>query len=522
MLWRLSICFLLSGAMLAIECEPWTAALPILAAGCIFIDRYKKRAPKRTGLDASLFPWTKSDFLTVRNLLAGGLHAFGRTDGGKTSSLKQVARAILRHGNSSLLVLCAKRDEYRDWLTLAKQAKREKDVVVIDAESPSRFNMVGYEAARKGLGAGIAANVTRFIMELRSVVFRDQESGGGDSQYWRKQDERLLLHAVTILQQANQSITPASLHRLIMSAPDSGERMLDEKWQADYCNRCIAEAFDRTKSEIEQHDFMLATDYFLKEWPCLADRTRASILAGTMATLSVMNTGIARELFANQTNLTPAEAIEGRKIVIVNMPPDEWGDVGIIANIGWKYHYQAEILRRAVSEKSPIAGIWGDESSLWVTSGDAHFLSRCRSYRGFMVYVCQSLNAYKHTLPGEKADAGIESMLANFSHKAFFALGDYATAEWAANLCGKELQQFTGGGVQHAPHQAFSIGREAGQHNTSFHEQFEWLMRPEEFMNGLRTGSPVNSYLVDCILMRSGVPFSNGLPVLDVTFDQRK
>lgn len=518
---KILICYAVSLLMLAAGCRLWSG-LPILAAGCIYAGNLRSGKLKPQSLEAPLFRWTPSDALTVRNLVAGGLHAFGRTDGGKTSSLRQVARAILKHRNSALLVLCAKRDEYRDWQQLAKAAGREKDVILIDADSPARFNMVGYEAARKGPGAGIAQNVTRFIMELRNVVFRDQEAGGGDSQYWRKQEERLLLHSVTVLQQATQSITPANLHRLIMSAPDSGERMLDEDWQADFCSRCIAEAFDRVKSDIEHHDFTMAADYFLKEWPGLADRTRASILAGSMATLSVMNTGIARELFANQTNLTPAEAIEGRKIVVINMPPDEWGDVGIIANIGWKYHWQAEVLRRGIADRSPIAGIWGDESSLWVTTGDAHYLSRCRSYRGFMVYICQSVNAYKHTLPGEKADAGIESMLANFSHKAFFALGDYATAEWAANLCGKELQQLTGGGVQHAPFEPFSPMREAGQYSTNFHEQFEWVMRPEEFMNGLRTGSPVNKYLVDCVLMRSGVPFSNGLPVLEVTFDQRK
>ena len=106
-----------------------------------------------------------------------------------------------------------------------------------------------------------------------------------------------------------------------------------------------------------------------------------------MATLAVADTGICREMFADRTNITPRDAIERRKIVIVNMPPDEWGDVGAVANIGWKYHWQNDVLRREITRRSPITCIWGDESSLWVTPSDAHYLSRCRSYRGWAIYM---------------------------------------------------------------------------------------------------------------------------------------
>lgn len=481
------------------------------------------RKKKAHPLDSTLFPWDNANSLTIRNLLAGGIHAFGRTDAGKSSSLVQIANAILRHGNSSMLVLCAKRGEYRDWQRLADRAGRSRDVIFVHPDQPWRFNMFGWESERQGEGAGIAQNVVRFLMEMRSVVFRESNQEGGESQQWKKQDERLLTHVVTILQFAGEAINPINIHNFILSAPDSLATLKTEAWQAGYCNQCIAKGFHTAKNPAQTADYMLARDYFAREWSRLAEKTRASIVVGTMATIFALTMGIVRELFAGETNFDPHTAIEGRKIVIVNMPPDEWGiDVGGVANIGLKYYWQKEILRREITDNSPLACIWGDESSLWVTPSDAHFLSRCRSYRGCMVYICQGLNNYREALPGAKADAAIEAMLANFGHKLFFALGDYATAEWASNLCGKELKQYAGGGVQHAPYETFLPFGAQSQYSSSFQEHLEHALPPWEFMNGLRTGSPANNYQVDAVLVRSGVPFSNGLPLLDVTFDQRR
>jgi hypothetical protein len=84
------------------------------------------------------------------------------------------------------------------------------------------------------------------------------------------------------------------------------------------------------------------------------------------------------------------------------------------------------------------------------------------------------------------------------------------------------LRQFAGGGLQHGPSDPFSLFHEQPQFNSSFSTTYDQVIQPSEFMNGLRTGSPVNRYKVDAVLVRSGVPFSNGLPILDVTFDQRK
>lgn len=473
-------------------------------------------------LDKRLFRWNRRDALRVRDLLNGGIHAFGRTGSGKTSSLIQVARAVMRYGNSSMLILCSKRGECEEWVKLARRCGRRRDVLVFDPSNKWRFNLVGYEAARKGEGAGIPQNVARYLMSLRSSLFREDQQAGGDSQEWKKLDAYLLTRAIVMLQFAGEEITALNLHDFISTAPANPQQLTSESWRADYCNRCLSAAFRRRKKKDEQLDYERAADFFTKTWPTTNDRTRTSIQTGTEGILFPMTLGKVRELLATKTNFTPRQAIEKRWIVIVNLPYDEWGDASVIANNGIKLHWQKDCLRRSIHRRSPITCIWGDESSLWVNDFDAQYLSRCRSYRGCMVYLCQSVNSYRQVLPGNKADAVINGLMDGFGHKLMFSLGDSDTAEWASRLCGKELRMFLGGSSQHAPYDPFAMFAQQGQFSSNFHEQYAEVIQPGEFMNGLRTGSPVNKYQVDAILIRSGVPFSNGLPLLDVTFDQRK
>jgi hypothetical protein len=474
-----------------------------------------KASQQPDGLDTAIFRWDDYNCLTIRNLLAGGIHAYGRTDAGKSSSMRQIAKAILQYGDSSLLVLCPKKGEYRDWLAIAKACGREKDVALIDPSQPHRLNMIGYWTRAEGG----AENVVRFIMEMKSAIFREAQSAGGESTVWRKYDETAIRNCVIALMCAGEEVTAINLHRLLISAPTLLSEIATEAWQRGYCNEVIRKGFSAALSSTMRMDFEQAKDYLVCVWPSMGDRTRGSVLMGVAGTLSAMNIGIAREMFAQTTTITPKEAIEGRKIVVINMSPDEYGDVGMLANIGWKYLWQKEILKRQVSDGSPIAGVWGDESSMWLSDFDSDFVSRCRSYRGFQIYISQSLASYQKALP-DKAEAVVESLLSNFSHKLMFAVGDYQTAEWAANLCGKELQILSGGSVQHQP---FNLFDENGNdsHSSSFHEQYEYLMRPEEFMSGFRTGSPVNDFKVDAVLLRAGKTFTNGLPLLRITFDQR-
>ncbi len=55
----------------------------------------------------------------------------------------------------------------------------------------------------------------------------------------------------------------------------------------------------------------------------------------------------------------------------------------------------------------------------------------------------------------------------------------------------------------------------------NFSESYEQILQNNVFTSGLRTGGPENQFLTDAIVIRSGMPFSNGQSFLRCTFNQK-
>ena len=149
-----------------------------------------------------------------------------------------------------------------------------------------------------------------------------------------------------------------------------------------------------------------------------------------MGILHVFNTGVVRELVSTTTNVTPDDMFRG-KWVLMDMSPAEWGDIGKFISSGWKYLTQRAVLRRHATDGDAIHVIWCDEAQQFVNSHDAHYLAQCRSHKGCMVYLTQSLHSYYSAMQGEKGRHHADALLTNFHHKVFHALGDEQTGDWA-------------------------------------------------------------------------------------------
>ena len=129
-------------------------------------------------------------------------------------------------------------------------------------------------------------------------------------------------------------------------------------------------------SPIAAADFELAVEYWLGEFPSMADRLRSSILTGVLGLLHVFNTGMVRELVSTTTNVSPQDMLERRSRVMVNIPPAKFGDAGVFINAGWKYLTQQRVLARDARPGDPIHVCWCDEAQQLTDSMDAHS-SRC-------------------------------------------------------------------------------------------------------------------------------------------------
>ncbi len=474
-------------------------------------------APAAHGpLDRVLLCWDADNPLTVRDLLAGGVAVFGRTGSGKTSSSgKAIARAVVGLPGSGGLILAAKPEDRVMWEGIFRAAGRADDLLVFGPDEPLRFNFIDAELA----AGGHTRNIVRCITTIGETLRASNNTGGENTDFWEAEQARMLHAAVEVVKLAHGKVAAPDLQKFISGAAQSADALKSDAWQKGYHAQTVQKASERAKTPIEQHDFDLAVDYWIGEFPVMADRTRSSITTGVFGILHVFNSGVVRELVSTGTNVSPDDLFRG-KWVLVDTPPSELGDVGHFVAAGWKYLVQRAVLRREAADGSNVVVCWADEAQQFVNSHDAVFIAQCRSHRGCLVYLTQSLASYYSALHGDRGRHQADALLTNFGLKVFHALGDPQTAHWAASLVGKSLQTFVGGSVQ--PAQSFYDQLlKPGQYTGSFSQHYEQVLQDNVFLNGLRTGGPHNGLLCDCIVVRSGEPFADGRNHLFATFSQK-
>lgn len=469
----------------------------------------------RVDLDTVLLHWTPRDPFTVRDFVNGGIAVLGRTGSGKTSSSGMLlAESIVRFPRSGGLILGSKPEDRAMWEAIFTKAGRSADLFVFGPERSLRFNFLNYAQQLSDEPRNIVHCLQTLGEGLRSS---DNQPTGDQAKFWKLQDDRLLYCAVVILKQALGQVTAPDLQRFIAEAATSPEQISDPQWVAGIHSQWLEAANQAPKSEIETHDFELAVEYWLG-FHKIAEKTRSCIVASVFGILHVLNTGVVRSLTSGETNITPEDMFQG-KWVFVDMSPAAWGVAGNLVANGWKYLTQRAVLKRAAGENDFINVIWTDEAHLFVNSHDATYLAQCRSHRGCMVMLSQSLSGFYSAMPGEVGEHQTLSLLAGFSHTIVHAT-DPISAEWAAGKLGKQRETFFGGSLQPSGDfydELFGPSRITG----SYSDHYEPVLQERVFMNGLRTGGRANDFICDAIVIRSGEPFANGANWLWREFSQK-
>ena len=90
-------------------------------------------------------------------------------------------------------------------------------------------------------------------------------------------------------------------------------------------------------------DFKECRDYWLKEYPVLAEKTRSIITLTFSMLVRPFITRPLRKIFSTDTNIKPEDAFAG-KIIIVDIPIQEFRVAGRVANLAWKYCFQVAVL----------------------------------------------------------------------------------------------------------------------------------------------------------------------------------
>jgi len=479
-------------------------------------DQQLARPPPEFDLDTPLLMLSPADAFTIRDACEG-VQIFGATGSGKTSgSGAALAKAFLRHGFGGL-VLCAKPDERQLWERYARETGRSESVVIFSPDGPYRFNYLDYELRREGQGGGSTENLVHLFANIVEIAEGKVEQNSGDS-FWQRGANQLLRNAIDLLYLAQDSFTVGDVYRLISEAPQSLaqaqprtklEREVDRRsWEQDnadylrwvntsYLASCLSLASDRAKTAREKHDLGVAANYWLKEFPATADRTRSGIVSTFSGVADMLSHGISWELLGTTTNVVPEVTYRDGAIIIVDLPVREYHDVGRVVQGIWKLMFQRAVLRRDVTQHPRPVFLWADEAQNFTSSFDFRYQAETRSARGCTVYLTQNVNNYYAVL-GTRARDESNSLLGNFQTKIFHTNGDFITNQFAADSIGQRWVMANNFGAN-ASDNGYS-------HSSGMSQMLVHKVLPAEFTM-LKNGGAPNNKQVEAIVFKAGRPW---------------
>ncbi len=458
-----------------------------------------------------------------------GVICFGATGSGKTSGpAHHLAVAYMAHGFSGL-VLCSKKEECSQWQRWAAEANRSEDLRIFDASGKWRLNPLQWEATRAGEGAGLTINMVALLDEVAGKLAAGSGSageGGGDNKWFEDALHHMNTNLVDLPLLAALPVSLPLLRSIVNSAPQTLAQANSKEWQeTSACAAILQEADAATKHGREdvRADFEECQAYWLQEFPCLSDRTRSIITLSFSILVRPLITRPLGTLFCTHTNITPESLMAEGKILIVNLPVQEFRLAGQAANLLWKHCWQMTVLRRSPPNDGSYLRptfIWMDEAQTFLTrSQDAAYQAVARSAAGCTVALVQNRESLVRTLHSE---AEVDSLLENLQAK-FFCQGTGATCEYASRLLGERWVTVKGMNVGRSTPQAEGFEPTMSGGVTS-HEQHRRYVEPGRFTT-LRRGGLLNNNQVDCIVYNGGYQFASPdgkerLPYALLTFNQ--
>jgi hypothetical protein len=436
------------------------------------------------------------DWFTVRDATQG-IQAFGGTGSGKTSGTGYTfGRAYLR-AQFGGLVLCAKPEERQLWERLAEETGRRDDLIIVRPDAPHRFNFLNYEATRAGRGARLTVNIVHLLLEIAKSVERE-EKAEAEKPFWRNALRQLVTAVVDLALFAQLPLRFDLLADIVRSGPKSAKEAEDPAWQEQsVCYNCIREAEAHPLDEDERADFEQCRAYWLSDFATLAGETRSSIVLSFTMLTNLFTTRPLRRLLSTDTTLTP-EVTFDQKIIVVDMPLQEYFQAGRIAQFVWKYMWQKAALRRTqIDGNTPPIFLWCDESQNFISDFDPEFQAVARSAKACTVYLTQNINLYKKAL-GTGSDDAVEAFLGNLQTKIFHQNSSADTNEWAADLFAKDLLP------KETLGKTAGTSGASGSKSTTLEEQHQ--VRPIEFTR-LLTGGEASGGMVQAYIYKGGTRF---------------
>ena len=412
---------------------------------------------------------------------------------------------MLRAGFGGL-VLTVKSSETKRWQEYLERCGRSDDLVVFSPESDHRFNFLEYERTRTTRGGGTTENLVELFVTAMNAASGEKGAGTQDP-YWDKALRQLLRNVIDALQLADEPLTIANMHKVIVSAPQSEEMARDLEWQAaSYLFQVLCHGRERAVGDA-QHDFEATASYWLEEFAQTMDpRTRGNIVSTFTTTADGFVRGDLRKLFTTDLTIGPEATLSG-KVIVLDLPSKQFHDLGRIAQIVWKQCWQRAVEEADRDDDSRPVFLWADEAQNFITASEPSFVQTVREQRGCCVYITQAKANYLHAL-GAGLQAAVESFLGIPKTKIFHCNGDPETNKWAEQIISEDWRTKTSHTISGGEQRNGLTGSDKSKHSAGSSQERQARVHASEF-GALSCGGPPD-LTVQAILFQSGRQFDGG------------
>lgn len=475
---------------------------------------------------------------TIRDSVEG-VQIFGGIGSGKTSgSGRMIALKYLKAGYGGL-VLTVKEEEKSDWEEYCRLTGRINDLIVVEPGGEYFFNFLNYESAKTAAGSSVSQNL---VQVLKTVIraSADKAGHGSDDSFWEKALDMLISNTIDLCILAYGKATIPLLYDIAVSIDKKAPPKESEDAKPTAFRKALKTAtnmvFDKLKNWAEQQDpvwlkslsdeaydiavmkaipearvLKLMKKFFQDNYITLSDKTRSVIDFTFLGFLD----GLIREpiysLFCDRdSNFEPEDCFDG-KIILINLPVKHYHNSGRDCQILFKYIWQRAMERRNTKLNGRPVFLWADESQNFLHEYDANCQATARSSRIATVYISQNLPNYYASMGGLKSEYRVKSFLGTLATKFFHANADLETNQYASELIGAAYRPEYNRSDTMGSEQSSTMGVKL---------ELSKMVRPENFPK-LRTGGPVNNFIVDAYMITQGRQINSPFNHKKVSFYQK-
>jgi hypothetical protein len=438
-------------------------------------------------LDTPLFWVSDHDVITIGDAFEN-FWIYGGTGSGKSMTIGRLVTRMMVQMGFSGLVLPVKSGELEPFRQLMASCGRADDLVIIGDGDPAgnTFNFLDDTVSQFGAFGGCTEVLVNLLEELQDLIGRVSSfrQGKGEETFWNLERKKLCRNAIDLVVFATGRLSAEHMVEVIQEAPRSLDEARSPDWQRNsFLPPMLAKAKENVGDGPAARDLQMVSDYFLRSFPGLAEKTRSIVETSLLSILDLFVRGRLFQVFGGRTTVTPREVIDQGKVLFVNLPVKEYQGIGLIAQVLIKRQFQQALERRLDPNRRP-SFILMDECQSTLTPSDQQFAATSRSARCVNLYMTQSMTNVSAAFGGDEGGKSIAEALMGLGQiRVFLQNSDTATNQAAAELFGRRKQRLRSLSLQQQPQNPLlpSFLRQTPVTTAGSSEQWEYVIPPHEF-----------------------------------------